>query len=314
VVPQWERLSAGGASSIYTSPAWCLAAWRHFPRLGSPFLLTVMDEDGRLTGLLPLTKNERGLFCAGSPLGDEHDLRTGHSPQGRQAISVLVDELKRQHQDGVPVLLSDLRPGGILARNAPTRPGCPAPILQLRDPDCESGRLARLPGWSRKRLKSLQRAHRRLAELGPVTLILERDPETLRSLLPVFVKTRLAAWQHRDRLDELPEMDRHPCLPAFIKDVGQTLAKKNRCFLAQLLVNEHPVAQALYFQTDRTALLYMTTYEPEAAKYSPSHLLFSAVAGEATREGFRVIELGRGDEAYKFDLGAQPRYLRELTL
>ena len=166
---------------------------------------------------------------------------------------MLIDELKRLHQDGVPVLLSDLRPGGVLADNAPTRPGCPAPVLQLTDPDCESGMLIRLPGWSRKRFKSLRRAHRGLTELGTVTLVLERDPATLRSLLPVFVETRLAAWQHRDRLHELPEMDRHPCLPAFIKDVGQALAKQNRCFLAQLRINERPVAQALYFQTGRTA-------------------------------------------------------------
>jgi CelD/BcsL family acetyltransferase involved in cellulose biosynthesis len=48
------------------------------------------------------------------------------------------------------------------------------------------------------------------------------------------------------------------------------------------------------------------------ARYGPSHLLLAEVAAAAFTEGVRVIELGRGDEPYKFDLGAQQRYLRDL--
>lgn len=34
----------------------------------------------------------------------------------------------------------------------------------------------------------------------------------------------------------------------------------------------------------------------------------------AVEEGVRTIELGRGDEPYKFDLGAEPRCLQDLAL
>jgi CelD/BcsL family acetyltransferase involved in cellulose biosynthesis len=61
-------------------------------------------------------------------------------------------------------------------------------------------------------------------------------------------------------------------------------------------------------------LLYMSTYQPTVAQFSPSHLLLAEIARMAVAEGVRVIELGRGDEPYKFSLGARPRYLREVIL
>ncbi|MGH4009705.1 MAG: GNAT family N-acetyltransferase, partial [Pseudonocardiaceae bacterium] len=61
-------------------------------------------------------------------------------------------------------------------------------------------------------------------------------------------------------------------------------------------------------------LLYMSTYQPSAARYSPSYLLLAQAAQMAVAEGVRVLELGRGDEPYKFSLGAQSRHLRNVAL
>lgn len=41
-------------------------------------------------------------------------------------------------------------------------------------------------------------------------------------------------------------------------------------------------------------------------------MLLAEIAAATAAEGVRIIELGRGDEPYKFDLGTERRYLRDL--
>lgn len=59
---EWGRLHAGGASDVFTSPAWCLASWRAFPDLGTPLLLIALDGFGVPLGALPLTNGPMGLI------------------------------------------------------------------------------------------------------------------------------------------------------------------------------------------------------------------------------------------------------------
>lgn len=140
------------------------------------------------------------------------------------------------------------------------------------------------------------------------------DPLSLAAALPTFVTQRLSAWQDRRRLHELPAMDRHPCFAGFLTEVGAGLGLQGRCLLTRIKLDGEPIAQSLMFRTSGADLLYMSTYRPEMARYSPSHLLLAEAANTAVGEGIRVIEMGRGGEPYKFDLGALPRRLRDLTL
>lgn len=57
----------------------------------------------------------------------------------------------------------------------------------------------------------------------------------------------------------------------------------------------------------------MSAFDPELAVYCPSHLLLAEAAANAVADGVDMIEMGRGDEPYKFDLGASRRYLRDLV-
>jgi CelD/BcsL family acetyltransferase involved in cellulose biosynthesis len=109
-------------------------------------------------------------------------------------------------------------------------------------------------------------------------------------------------------------MDRHPRFPGFLADAGRGLAAEGRCLLTRLDLNGESLAQALFFRSPGADLLYMSTYQPKAARYGTSHLLVAEAARMAVAEGVRVVELGRGDEPYKFVLGAQPRYLCDVIL
>ncbi len=310
---QWAGLHAEGASDIFTSPAWCLAGWRAFPDLGAPLLLIALDTAGVLVGALPLTSGPNGPTWVGSPLGDEHDARVHRDRSEPEVVSKLLRSVRTVAGAGETVL-ADVRPGGVVAGAVGSRRGCPAPLVQLDDPDEEFGALACLPGWSRERRRTLRSARRRLERSGQLRVVRITDPVSVGATLPAFARARLASWASRGRLTELPAMDRHPRFPDFLADVGRGLATEGRCLLARLDLDGESLAQALFFRSPGVDLLYMSTYQPKAARYGASHLLLAEAARMAVAEGVRVIELGRGDEPYKFVLGAQPQHLRDVIL
>lgn len=313
VAREWGRLHADGASDIFTSPAWCLASWRAFPDLGPPLLLIAQDGAGALLGALPLTNGPRGPTWPGSPLGDEHDVRTRRDQPAEAVVAALLRSVPRAVAPGETVL-TDVRPGGLLSRAEIGRTGCPAPVVSLNDPDEEFAALACLPGWSRKQRRTLRSARRQLEETGNVTAQRLTDQATLAATLPAFARTRLASWAARGRVCELPAMDRHPAFPEFLAEAGSSLAAERRCLLTRLNLDGEPFAQELFFRSPGADLRYMSTYQPAAARYSPSHLLLAEAAQMAVADGVHVIELGRGDEPYKFSLGAQRRYLLNVAL
>jgi CelD/BcsL family acetyltransferase involved in cellulose biosynthesis len=313
VAGEWGRLHAEGTSDIFTSPAWCLAGWRAFPNLGTPLLLIATDSAGVFLGALPLTSGPHGLRWAASPLGDEHDVRVRRDWPTREVVSALVRAVMRA-VGGCKAVLADVRPDGVLTGVIETRRGCPAPVVQLDDPDEEFGALACLPGWSRERRRTLRSARRRLELSGQLTVAFITDQSSLAAALPAFARTRLVSWAARGRLAELPAMDRHPRFPEFLADVGRGLAVEGRCLLARLDLDGESLAEGLFFRSPGVDLLYMSSYQSTAARFGPSHLLLAEAARMAVTEGVRVVELGRGDEPYKFALGAQPRYLRDAIL
>lgn len=77
-----------------------------------------------------------------------------------------------------------------------------------------------------------------------------------------------------------------------------------------LLVTEPgPVAAAFGFQQTDGYYLYNSAYAPEAASASPGTVLLAALIERLVAEGVPRLDLLKGDEPYKFRLGAIPRPL-----
>jgi len=312
--PAWRCTDALGTASIFTSPEWCQTAWRCLPELGLPRLLIAQDRHEHVQAILPLSARSGALVCAGSPLGDEHDLRVhsdaASTPIGRGILAALESYARTEGR----VQLRDLRDGGVLARAANTTPGCPAPLFRLNPSTMGTDAPPWLLGGSPRRRRTLTRHRRALDRLGAVTVDRVADPQQLHDAVARFVPDRLRAWRQRGRLHQLPDGDRHPQFAEFLATAAAALAHRGHCFLNRLLLDGRALAQALYFRVGCADLLYMATYEPDFSRYSPSHLLLTESTATAAREGITMIELGRGDEQYKFDLGAEPRYLRDIIL
>lgn len=309
----WRACRAAGASEIFTAPEWCLPAWRLFPELGAPRLYVARNRHGDIVGAVPLTESTGGITFAGTPLGDEHDFRVLPGHGSRTVARALAEAVL---EDAPATHLTDVRPGGVLASvAAETHPGTPSPVIRLHHPaDPQFGALSYVPGWSTSRRKSLHRLRRRLAEQGQITFTTVSDAGTVSTLVPHILQCRLDAWRQRGRLLELPELDRNPVCGDFLGHVGAQLAAMGKFFVAQLCVNTTPIAQNLCFRASDSVLIYMTAFDPQYGRFSPSHLLLADLAHHCRSEGTHVLEYGRGDEPYKFSHGAEDRHLCNVTL
>ncbi len=79
-----------------------------------------------------------------------------------------------------------------------------------------------------------------------------------------------------------------------------------------LSATDRPVAAAFSFEDDDAYYLYNSAYEPDDAAASPGVMLLWCLVHRAIEDGKSVFDFLKGNEAYKFRLGAEPRPLYEL--
>lgn len=75
---------------------------------------------------------------------------------------------------------------------------------------------------------------------------------------------------------------------------------------------ERPVAATFVFEDATTAYLYNSAYEPDFAHESPGIVLVAQAIADAIARGRDRFDFLKGDEVYKFRMGAQERPLYRL--
>ncbi len=74
------------------------------------------------------------------------------------------------------------------------------------------------------------------------------------------------------------------------------------------------VAAAVFlFETDRETYLYNSAFNPDVGHLSPGNVMLSHLIEQAISDGRRIFDFLKGDEAYKFKLGAEARPLYRVT-
>ena len=69
--------------------------------------------------------------------------------------------------------------------------------------------------------------------------------------------------------------------------------------LAALYVGDRLAAASFAIRSDTVWHVWFPVYDPAMARYSPGIQLLLLTAQDAARQGHRLVDLGRGDEAYK---------------
>jgi CelD/BcsL family acetyltransferase involved in cellulose biosynthesis len=100
-----------------------------------------------------------------------------------------------------------------------------------------------------------------------------------------------------------------PDVERFFRDIADALAPLGRLRLGVLRAHDEDAAVLFGFAYRGTLALYNAAYDPALASLSIGIVSHAWAIREAIRERLDTYDLLRGDEPYKYDLGATDRWL-----
>ena len=165
-----------------------------------------------------------------------------------------------------------------------------------------------LAALGKKDRHELRRKLRR-AESYPDPLtwkIVNKGPE-LAAALETFIAL------HR-RSDEAKARFMTPVMEMFFHRVLTALGPTGRLEVATLYADDHPVAAYLSFREAARLLLYNSGYDPRYGGYNTGFALLVYRIQQAIEEGVQTFDFLRGDERYKYDLGAQDQFIYRVII
>ena len=157
-----------------------------------------------------------------------------------------------------------------------------------------------LTGLSKKQRHEVRRKLRRFKEaLGEPRLVRESGADVVAMFADLH---RRSSGEKRAFMS--PEMEEY--FVTLGKEVGAVI---------DVLYGEtdRPVAAAFSFEDVDTSYLYNSAYEPEVGEASPGIALVAALISNTIARGHTRFDFLKGDEIYKFRLGAVARPLYRLT-
>jgi CelD/BcsL family acetyltransferase involved in cellulose biosynthesis len=92
------------------------------------------------------------------------------------------------------------------------------------------------------------------------------------------------------------------------------LGPTGRLEVATLYADDRPVAAYLSFREAARLLLYNSGYDPRYGDYSAGFALLVYRIRQAIEEGVQTFDFLRGDERYKYDLGAQDQFIYRVII
>jgi CelD/BcsL family acetyltransferase involved in cellulose biosynthesis len=95
----------------------------------------------------------------------------------------------------------------------------------------------------------------------------------------------------------------------FFRDVAETTAARGWLRLAVLSVDGDDSAVLFGFAYERSLAIYNAAYDPALARFSVGIACQAYAIRSAIEEGFETYDLLRGDEPFKYDLGAVDHWL-----
>jgi CelD/BcsL family acetyltransferase involved in cellulose biosynthesis len=262
--------------------------WRHW---GMPAELMLVEDEG---GLLPLVRRDREIRFAG-----EAELTDYHTPLGEQTAAVvagLVAELSAGHrlsfdslpEESVVAIEAGLEEGG---GRWETEPHEVAAVLEL-----PSGWEDYLQNLGKKERHEIRRKRRRYQEtIGPV---LHETHTGLGFGFTEFVRLCQQAEGRKARFMTPP-------MEAFFADL---ICQPG--WRVDLLRHQDRATASVFGYSDESGYyLYNAGYDTHLAGGSPGAVLMGSMIERAISEGLPRVDFLKGDEAYKFRLGASRRNL-----
>lgn len=305
----WNELMPRSATdTVFLTPRWQRLWWKHFGE-GAEQLMFELRLDGKIVGLAPMYLQGGELSLLGNTqVCDFSDfvLPAEHCTGALNALFAHLDTLTWS----TLVLHS-------LPCNSPTLAYLKAldgrysvafeqedvaPALDL-PVDWE----AYLATLSKKDRHELRRKFRRLEGAGDVRFHTCTDHATLQQDITDFLTL------HREsRDDKAAFMNDH--MEAFFREMVHEFCAADIARLSFVEVNGHRCAAILAFDYGNDRLLYNSGFDREYSHLSVGLLVKANSVREAIEAGKRRYDFLRGNEPYKYDLGAVDAPLYQCTV
>ena len=309
LLEDWERiLPQSSTNTVFLTPAWQRAWWRHFSDRSELCILSVRDGD-QLLGIAPLMINDGVLSFVGDE--DLFDYRDFIVVRGKEEIfySALCDHLVGMEWHSIEL--------AYLSEGSPTLSYLPGFAkgkgIALEMSEAEMTPVARLPsswdeylaGLSKKGRHELRRKLRRLESADGVRQY-DCGVESLDSCM-----------EHLFRLMRASSADKQtfltPARERFFLDVARELASRDQLRLYALEIAGVPVASCICFDYGDSFLLYNSGYDPDYAHLSVGLLNKALCLREAIEAGKQSFNFLKGTERYKYDLGGKDQAVYRLA-
>ena len=302
IASAWSALAAQRQPpSIFLTPEWIAVVRAH--ERSTPITLAVGEH-----GVAALAREADGTVTfAGGQLTDEQDLvaSAGHE---RDVATTVARWIASQRPPAVRLeYVPEERPtleamSAVLAaagfRVTRARQTV-SPVLDLPDDYA-----VYVQSLGKKERHELRRKVRRLETAGPATFRFASDAERAAVLDRFFALHRVSRGEKADFMT--PEVER------LFRDIADALAPLDRLRLGVLTFDGADAAVLFGFALGPVISLYNAAYDPGLASLSVGIVSHAWAIREAIARGYTTYDLLRGDEPYKYDLGAHDRWLGRL--
>ena len=300
----WSQIAEQRSpASIFLTPEWIAVAREH----DSAEAVTLAVGDAP-HGIAALARDLDGtLRFAGGELTDEQDV-VAPAGQERSVATAVAEWIAAERPRRIRL--------EFVPEDAPTLEAI-ATVLGPRGYEVERSRLTTSPrlglphefeayvqGLGKKERHELRRKIRRLENATRATFRWAADAERGATLDRFFALHRLSRGEKADFMT--PNVER------FFRDIADTLAPLGRLRLGVLRAHDQDAAVLFAFAYRGTLALYNAAYDPALASLSIGIVSHAWAIREAIAERLDTYDLLRGDEPYKYDLGATDRWLGKL--
>jgi len=304
VSPAWSAIAARRSpSSIFLTPEWTEVARRHDH--SEPITLAAGDPPFAIAALA--RSADGTLRFAGGELTDEQDVVASPADARGAAVAVarwIANEcaprvLLEYVPEDAPTLDAIAETLGATGYRVTRERLVTSPRIKL-----PTDFATYVQSLGKKERHELRRKLRRFESAPGTGFRWANERERPAALDRFFALHRLSKGEKAAFMTAETE--------AFFRDIADALAPLGRLRLGVVRAHDEDAAVLFAFAYGDTLALYNAAYDPALSSLSLGIASHSFAVRDAIAEGFKIYDLLRGDEPYKYDLGAQDRWLWRL--
>ncbi|MBF0447285.1 MAG: GNAT family N-acetyltransferase [Magnetococcales bacterium] len=286
---------------------WQFSCWQAF---GGDLFLILVEEQGTLLALFPFISKQRLFFVELVPLADPYSdylsplIQAGE--EERVLDGLLSTFLPTQPQVGLltfaeinerfPFKLFQKERAGAWRSVQTKNSVCPYLPLPTTFKIC-------LDSLSPQSRYAIRRKERTLQRECQVTWGVVVEPKELESRLSSFMAQHQARWHGRNRPGAFHTRN--------IIDFHQTVSKRflqtDSLRLYYLDIDGQPASSYYLFKQGKTLFFYLSGFNPELARFSPSSVLLARIIQTAIEQNMAEFDFMRGTAHFKFNWTKQTR-------